>query len=126
MFRDRSFRRRHSWAMSHGHTVVWENFNKKPRSIFVLLGRSASAVLNTLRPGMCISLRICAKCAVLRCFCAFCAKQNSAEQFKIAQKTRKTSKILCLRAKQRKILHKFCAFFAKQRKNFAQILRIFH
>jgi hypothetical protein len=72
----------------------------------------------------------------LRCFCAFCAKQNSAEQFKIAQKTRKTSKILCLRAKQRKIFaqilrifrkaaQKFCTDFAHFPLNTANLLRRF-
>ena len=62
---------------------------------------------NQVEPGMCLALRICAKCAVLRCFCAFCAKQNSAEPFEIAQKPRKTSKFYILRAKQRKIFARF-------------------
>jgi len=46
------------------------------------------------RAGLCIALRKCAKCTVLRCLCAYCAKQNSAKLFEIAQKARKTSEFL--------------------------------
>jgi hypothetical protein len=57
---------------------------------------------------MCISLRISAKCAV---FAHFAQNKTAQSNLKSRKKRAKPAK--------------FCAVFAKQRKNFAQILRIF-
>jgi hypothetical protein len=61
-------------------------------------------------------------CAV---FAHFAQNKTAQSNLKSRKKRAKRAKFCACAQNSAKFLHRFCAFFAKQRKNFAQILRIF-